>query len=193
MKHLTPDQIVDLTDGVETESARSHWRSCGTCQEAVADFRAAIEAVQDISVPEPSPLFWDHFSARVREKIEADSEPWTVMAWLRLHGGIMWASSAALVLLAFIVTSRLDRPFASPSLPSAASGGGFSADSPAGSDDDALSFVADLITDFDWDAASEAGLTTHVGVDDDAVSQLSESERRALNELLKGALARPGA
>jgi hypothetical protein len=192
MRHLTPDQVVDLADGVETESVRSHWRACGTCQEAVADFRAAIEAVKDVSVPEPSPLFWDHFSARVREKVEEEPEPWTVTAWLRLHSGIMWASSAALVLLAFIVTSRLDRPFGSPSLPSVASGG-FSADSSAGSDDDALSFVADLISDIDWDGAIEAGLTTHIGVDDDAVSQLSEGERRALHELLKGALARPGA
>ena len=60
-------------------------------------------------------------------------------------------------------------------------------------DDPSLSLVADLAVDLDWDAATEAGFTTHVGIDNDAVTQLSDGERRALQQLLKRELARPGA
>jgi hypothetical protein len=45
----------------------------------------------------------------------------------------------------------------------------------------------------DWDAAVEAGLTTHLGVDDDAVTQLTDGERRELHQLLRMELGRPGA
>jgi hypothetical protein len=61
------------------------------------------------------------------------------------------------------------------------------------SDDPSLSLVADLAADMDWDAASEAGLTTHVGVDNDAVTDLTDGERRVLNQLLKGEIAHRGA
>jgi hypothetical protein len=60
-------------------------------------------------------------------------------------------------------------------------------------DDPSLSLMANLAADLDWDAASEAGLTTHVGVDNDAVTELTDGERLALNQLLKGELAHRGA
>jgi hypothetical protein len=60
-------------------------------------------------------------------------------------------------------------------------------------DDPSLSLVLDLAGELDWDQAREAGLTTHVGVDDDALAQLSDAERVELQKLLKGELANSGA
>ena len=45
--------------------------------------------------------------------------------------------------------------------------------------------MADLVTGLDWDAAVEAGLTTDLGIADDVVTQLSDDERRELQQLLR--------
>jgi hypothetical protein len=63
-------------------------------------------------------------------------------------------------------------------------------DEPRAADDPSLALVTDLAADLDWDEAREAGLTTHVGSDDDAVMLLSDPERRELQELLKREMAR---
>ena len=63
-------------------------------------------------------------------------------------------------------------------------------------DDPSLTLVADLAADLDWDAVVEAGLTTHVGMDDDLVLQLTDRERGELRQLLQmelGQLGRRGA
>jgi hypothetical protein len=59
-------------------------------------------------------------------------------------------------------------------------------------EDPSLSLVGDLAADLDWDAASEAGFTTHVGVDNDVITQLSDGERHELHQLLKGEMGRSG-
>ena len=56
-------------------------------------------------------------------------------------------------------------------------------------DDPSLSLVADLAAELDWEAAREAGLTTHVGMDDDALSELTSAERSELSRLLQGELS----
>jgi hypothetical protein len=48
--------------------------------------------------------------------------------------------------------------------------------------------VADLAADLDWEAAREAGLIIHVGVDN-ALGQLSSAERGELRRLLQGELS----
>ena len=56
-------------------------------------------------------------------------------------------------------------------------------------EDPSLSLVADLAADLDWETALEAGLITQVGVDDDALSQLTSVERGELRQLLQGELS----
>ena len=71
MRHLHPDELIDLAEGTRPESSAPHLRSCEACRRQLADARATIAAASDVEVPEPSPLFWDHFSVRVREAIAA--------------------------------------------------------------------------------------------------------------------------
>jgi hypothetical protein len=150
-----------------------------------------------VDVPEPSPLFWDHFSARVHDAVEAERAAGTSVfgrwSWLRLTP--LWAGALAAVVLAIVIVTsggRPGQPVSTPAGPAASAAGPLD-DSLSLGDDPSLSLMADLAADLDWDAASEAGLTTHVGVDNDAVTELTDGERRALNQLLKGELAHRGA
>src|SRR5438132_12929430 len=70
--HLTPDDLVDLADGTRPESSAPHLASCATCRAQLNEMRAMMSAVADVDVPEPSPLFWNHFSQRVHEAVAAE-------------------------------------------------------------------------------------------------------------------------
>jgi hypothetical protein len=195
MRHFTPEQLIALAEDAGTklsESQTRHLDQCAECRHQVADLRATMVAVEDATVPEPSPLFWDHFSARVRDAVAAEPnlpplgpEPW---AWFRTK--TLWLGAAIVAALVVAVIVRIDR--SAPSSTVSISTSGAEAVDPFGAAEDAsLSLVADLAADLDWEAASEAGFTTRVGVD--AVTQLTEAERRELRQLLQGELGRTGA
>jgi hypothetical protein len=196
MRHLTSEQLIDLAEAGRAASSTPHLQSCETCRNRLAELRATLSVAASVDVPEPSPLFWDHFSARVHDAVEAERAAGTAFgrwSWLRLSPlGV--GALAAIVLAIVIVTSggRPGQPVSAPAAPTASAVGPLG-DTLSVGDDPSLSLMADLAADLDWDAASEAGLTTHVGVDNDAVTELTDGERRALNQLLKGELAHRGA
>jgi hypothetical protein len=197
MRHLTSEQLIDLAEGGRAASSTPHLQSCETCRNRLAELRATLSVVASVDVPEPSPLFWDHFSARVHDAVEAERAAGTSVfsrwSWLRLTP--LWAGALAAVVLAIVIVTsggRPGQPVSAPAGPAASAAGPLD-DSLSLGDDPSLSLMADLAADLDWDAASEAGLTTHVGVDNDAVTNLTDAERRVLNQLLKGELAHRGA
>jgi hypothetical protein len=197
MRHLTSEQLIDLAEGGRAASSTPHLQSCETCRNRLAELRATLSVVASVDVPEPSPLFWDHFSARVHDAVEAERAAGTSVfsrwSWLRLTP--LWAGALAAVVLAIVIVTsggRPGQPVSAPAGPAASAADPLDDSSSLG-DDPSLSLMADLAADLDWDAASEAGLTTHVGVDNDAVTELTDGERRALNQLLKGELAHRGA
>jgi hypothetical protein len=105
----------------------------------------------------------------------------------------LWLAAASVAVLAVAVTLRVDREPASTSSIGSATVSVADVGEPLDpADDPSLSLVGDLAADLDWDAASEAGFTTHVGVDNDAITQLSDGERHELHQLLKGELGRSG-
>ena len=60
-----------------------------------------------VDVPEPSPLFWDHLSARVREAVTADAVP--ARPWFgvgRWSWGLAAVMSVAVLVIAVSVTLR---------------------------------------------------------------------------------------
>jgi hypothetical protein len=195
MRHLTSEQLVDLAEGVRTEASMPHLQSCDACRAQLAELRATVSAAGEVDVPEPSPLFWDHFSARVHHAVEAErvhGTP-TVGRWWSWRAVPFWIGSVAVVVLAVAIATRgrvSEAPAPAGSIAVVAEP---QAEVPDIADDPSLSLVADLVTDLDWDAAVEAGLTTHLGVDDDVVTQLSDGERRELHRLLRAELGRPPA
>jgi hypothetical protein len=196
MRHLTSEQLIDLAEGARAASL-PHLQSCETCRNRLAELRAMLSVAASVDVPEPSPLFWDHFSARVHDAVEAERAVGTSVfgrwSWLRLSP--LWAGGLAALVLGIVIVTSGGRPGQPVSVPegTTASAVGPLGDTLNLGDDPSLSLMANLAADLDWDAASEAGLTTHVGVDNDAVTELTDGERLALNQLLKGELAHRGA
>jgi hypothetical protein len=198
MSHLTSAQLIDLAEHNASglsEASLSHVRSCAACQRQLEELQATMAAISEVSVPEPSPLYWEHFGARVRDVVanERVGNQTGLDRWSWLRAKTLWVAAASVAVLAVAVTLRVDRePASTPSVGGAAVSVIDFAEPLDPGDDPSLSLVGDLAADLDWDAASEAGFTTHVGVDNDAVTQLSDGERRELHQLLKGELGRSG-
>jgi len=201
--HLSADQLVDLAEGTQPESAAPHLASCAICRRQLADMRAMMSVAAEVDVPEPSPLFWDHLSARVGEAVAAEQAPrrsWIgALSWTRLVTPL--ASAAALLLLALVVSSS--RPTRERALigPPAASSSPLAADAGSrtdllsdatGTEDASLTLVAALTADMDPETAGEADLAGR-GSAEHAVTHLNDGELRELRRLLTEALARPGA
>lgn len=95
--HLSQDELIAATDGDLDPRRRAHADACAECRLAVQDLGLLLRQVGGVDVPDPSPLFWDHFSRRVSEATAAvaplpSTNSWR--AWLSL------CATAASVLLA---------------------------------------------------------------------------------------------
>jgi hypothetical protein len=203
MSHLRFDELVDLAEGTCAESGAPHLRTCESCRRQLADLRSTMAAAARVEVPEPSPLFWDHLSERVREAVAADSVSrgawWRPLTWPPTAvPAAAQAAGAAGVVVAIVFAALLMSRVLSPVSPA-----GEPASSPAGpgvllvwpelGDDPSLSLVADLATQMDWDgdAASELTAPSHVGAADQVMGELSAGERIEMRRLLQAELARP--
>lgn len=202
MAHLSATEFVDLADGAQPESSVRHLQACAACRRQLDAVRSTMRLVREVDAPEPSPLFWGQLSARVRETIAADqSDASPMLGGVRDAGGAkgapwrgwrpVWAATLAALVAAVGLVIRMNQP-STPSapVPDVAAIPESVIDAAPVDDDPSFSLVADLAADLDWESAREAGLTTHVGADDDAVRQLTDGERRELRQLLQGELLR---
>jgi hypothetical protein len=203
MPHLATDQLLDLAEGTAapaaTEQATAHLASCTRCVEELARARTALAMAREplhASVPDPSPLFWDHLSARVQEAIAAEPPPQT--SWFDVPWGwrawIPAAAAVGVIALAIAVSLSIGRGDNQPSRlatnTQAATGPTIDVvEASPTADDPALAFLTDLAGDFEWDDVADAGLMAGSSAIDRAMSELSADERvelhRLLNEELK--------
>ena len=214
MAHLRPEQFVDIVDGVlaETGSAGSdvaaHLSTCAVCRQQLADLRAMLaEAADAVDASEPSPLYWDHLSARVHDAVaeEAARRP----SWReRLLQPKVWAPVLAGALAVALFVVRQPQPSLAPSAPQPApanvatipatplpigdraalpsSGPVAKPLPPLGSTDDPqLSLVADVGTTLSWDEMRDEIALGAQGASSDAVlDSLTVDEQRELQRLL---------
>jgi hypothetical protein len=73
-------------------AVRAHLAQCDRCTTLLHDARAALAAAREAaSVPEPSPLYWEHLAARVRRATVAEPLParawWAHQVWVPLLAG----------------------------------------------------------------------------------------------------------
>jgi hypothetical protein len=112
--HLKTDELVDIAEGTRSESSAPHLAGCEPCRAQVNELRAMMSAARDVDVPEPSPLFWDHLSSRVREAVAAEAVPrrrWLAVAlWRRGVLNPLSAVAVAGLLLAVVVKSLVTVP-----------------------------------------------------------------------------------
>jgi hypothetical protein len=212
MAHLTPARLVDLAEGTEAEHAVPHLTKCDVCRRAVAELRATMADISGPEdpgnnfVPEPSPLFWDHLSARVRDGVGELAEQgapggtrW-VERWWRPRVVLPMLAGAAIAVIVTVVASRgpnVQTPIPATPLPI-----GESAQLPSlppleplgAADDPSLGLMADYGTALSWDdMREEMALVSRVGSTDEAVITLSAEERQELQRLLEEEMTQPSA
>ena len=204
MRHLSTGDLIDLAEGTAGAAASAHASRCARCRAAVEQLQATMQATTAVDVPEPSPLFWDHLSDRVRQAVAAEAAP---ARWRGLGGWLLGplgvAGAVALVWLVVMVglhVSRNAAPLAPASEPALALAPGPAAgptqaveqSGASSADDVSLQLVADLSSGLNWDQAADAGITVSSGMTEMAVAQMSTEERAQLVQLLKAQLVHRG-
>jgi hypothetical protein len=185
--HLTPEELLDLAEGTRPSSSAPHLTACEECRHHLTDLQDVM-ATLEMDVPEPSPLFWEHLSTRVRDAVVADAGP--ARSWFglgRLSWGLAAVMSAVVVVMAISLTLRT--PTSTPTPPAVANVLPTDVGSAPPADDASLSLLGDLASSLDWDAAAEAGIDMSVGTADSALTELNEGERTELRRLLREAMA----
>ncbi|HEX4346932.1 MAG TPA: hypothetical protein VHZ73_05130 [Vicinamibacterales bacterium] len=185
MSHLSPEELIDIADGTSPEPP--HVASCGACRRQLAETRAMMGVVADVDVPEPSPLFWERFSARVSEAVAAEPAPaarWFT-SW-RVAAPLAALATAAALIIAVGVDRRAHT--AVPDVPAPVASRTEARAEPRvllsdDSSDPGLTFVAELASGADIDTSTFTTLDASPA--DRAVDHLSESELQALAALLK--------
>lgn len=190
MTHLDHLQLVDALDGASTD-VESHLRACADCRGELESLQRALASVRSDRPAEPSPLFWEHFAARVNARIDTADRKQVVPendgGWM--PHALAWAGVLALV-LAVVSIIVAPKRVADPTAVSAGL-----TDAPADPEvdqDEAWAVIRELATDFDYDAARAAGVAPGEGVVDRAASELNDAERAELARLIDAELKRMG-
>lgn len=199
MKHLSPSEFVDFAEGTLAPAPAAHADACDACRAQAAVVRDAMRAAAAADVPEPSPLFWEHLSARVREGIAAE-QPRRVWSWLGWRESLRLAAAIAVV-AAIASTTWLvrdaqrsrevapavqDRTAATPRA-------GQTVDADAGVDADNAEVWAVLTavaSDMAIEEAGAAGMKPHPAAVDRAVQEMTSAELTELGRLLQSELKR---
>jgi hypothetical protein len=140
--------------------------------------------IESVDAAEPSPLFWDHFSARVKQATadEAVGSRWSWGRWA-------WKPAAALAVAAGALAIGL---YVRPAVdPAGSLAGGTepaselaSAALPAFEDDGSWSLMTALASELDWNELSQAAEPAE-GVADAMIEELTSEQREALARLLQ--------
>jgi hypothetical protein len=207
MSHLSDLELVDLLDGHLPAARARHMDDCPACAVRLQLLREAVADAAEVRVPEPSPLFWEHFSARVRERVR-DAEPERAFSATELlsRASVRWAVVGAFAVA--VVVAALWRTPSGPESPSspdrtptrAASTSNAAVesfgemDALAGIEQDAAwALVRTVADDVSWDDQTEAGMGTRPGSAERATLVLTADERSELLELLAEETRRSGA
>ena len=175
--HLSPQEVIDVLEGAPSAAQERHLEACASCREQVDQFRmfsADLKASE--TLPEPSPLFWDRLSDRVRvatgDQVPAP-EPWWLEGWRPL--GALFALAAAVLLVVLVHppgSSLVGTPVGSAVVSPLAS-----------TDDGTLTFVAQVAARVTPDDLQSATRPT-ADATDAMVEQLTQGERAELVRLL---------
>jgi anti-sigma-K factor RskA len=195
MRHLTPEVLIDLAEDTAGAEWPAHLSACAECRDQLESLRSMLADVRADAgaVPEPSPLFWDHLSKRVRDAV-AD-EPlggrsrWVPLAGWRAIATAIAAAAALVLVLAWPRDAAVPMTPVSP-VPSTAETFGDEAAVLSQDADESLAWLADLAADVEWDEASEPPI--EASVSDWAAAALTDAERAELHRLLQDALAGNG-
>ena len=199
MKHLSAAEFVDYLDAALPASRQAHLDGCSACRAQADSLRDAASDLRRLAqhdAPEPSPLFWEHFSDRVRSAVydinpNAASPRWfgaPRVGWAGACAAIVLVTAAALWFTPRSSDVRTAPPAAIDQLRAT------SADLPLDLDnDEEWALVRDVADDLQWDDAHEAGLGPKPGSAEGVALELSPAERQELARLIEEEIKHTGA
>jgi len=201
MKHLSRAELVDFIEGPSLVPAGRalHVSTCDKCRTQADALRSMRTLATTDEVPEPSPLFWDHFAARVADAVREEASGEDAPAGMRWRRAPLatWAAAATMAVLVMMTvvwrtTLHAPAPARGPSVAETTAGKDTVAHTAvaAGSDesdvdaDEAWAVVRVAAQDLRWEEAHAAGLTAHPGSAENLALELTADERFELVRLL---------
>ena len=184
--HLSTQEFVDAVDRALPADRLAHLAGCAACQSEVEGLCAVLTDVDAAGdLPEPSPLFWDHFQMRVRAAALAEPAGWS---WRAVFGSPRTILAAGVTVAAVVIgVSLLTNGAVGPG------GGGAVADDEvadasvtgdmAALDGMEWEFVTDVMSSLGEDEAREVLAPSRHAVDA-AFEALTTAERDAFISLL---------
>jgi hypothetical protein len=193
MSHLSPSELVDLLDGLLAPARAAHAECCESCRAQCDELRRTLGESAAAGIPEPSPMFWDHLSARIREDIAQTTGPGgSRSAWLQWSPRSALAALAAVLIAAMAAWSLLPRQAAVEERPAT----GLAATQTPRDDAEAeraWALVNAAAEQAGWEDVEDAGLSARPGSAEGAILDMSDAERVQLIRLLEEELKRSGA
>lgn len=198
MTHLSDEQLVEAVEGTLGSVPATHASKCASCAGRVESTRRLLRDIAGAEVPEPSPLFWQGFAARVSSAIDQHGAP---LNGAPIRPVWQWVAAAALITLVaigFHVASN-DPPPQSGSTVTRQEGSVADPDSATTLDsrdidsDEAWAVVRSLATELHFDDARDAGVMPRAGSIERAAMELSAAERAELVKLIEDEMKRIGA
>ncbi len=193
--HLSNQEFVDAVDLVLASDRVAHLTVCAACRAEVEALRAVLADVsQGGDVPEPSPLFWDHFQSRVRAEVQSEAAvPARLSWWATLGSARTFLAAGATVAAAVIAVSLYTGGSVEPGSSAAVSVGETSEllgpeDGFAGLDGVEWGFVTDVMETLGPDEARDVLVPTRHAMDA-AFESLTTAERDAFVRLLTAEMA----
>jgi hypothetical protein len=197
MSHLTPAEMIDLLEGTLPEARRAHASECARCRDEATQTAVTFATVRAAEIPEPSPLYWDHFSLRVHNAIRqapARAGWGRVIEW---RGALAAAAAVMLIVIGTTLSWRagIDAPArVTSNVPAVTNTAENDVDvappTLAPESDTDWDVVAGVADGMEWDAAREAGFAVKPGAAEHAVLQLTDEQREELGRMLQAEIAR---
>ena len=186
MTHLSETELIDLAEGTLPAPRAQHATACETCRTQAEALRRTIEMTAAVPADMPSPLFWEHFGARVQERIDAERSPgrWFLVPRFALVG----LGTLAVLLLAFtlVMRPRDPRPVTTAtSAPVSSEAATLPAEADDLDQDAEWAIVRAAADELDIDAARAQGLAMKPGSVDRLAMELTEAERAELIRLVQ--------
>lgn len=190
--HLTPEQFVEALERPLPPERQAHLAVCAACATSLGEMRLLMDDVALAgAVPEPSPLFWDHLSARVRAAV--DVEPVPVTPWWGGWRGVATISGVIGVVALAVVLRSSNAPTPVVGGAAAVSTTSDVATVAAEASDDVWNMIAVAAPAMPVDAMFEAGLKPGPAATQAAIESLTNAQRQELVKLLRAEMGSSGA
>jgi hypothetical protein len=199
MTHLSESEFVDLVEDGGDPRRAAHVETCASCREQADALRGLLRQAETVEVPEPSPLFWEHLSNRVRADVAAGPGPGAGSGWhwFGIRGLVPLAAAAALIVAVFsgVLLVRAARDGRTGMLAADRIAGVAPAPArPDGTPDAENAEVWAVLTaaasDVAFEDAHDAGMHVYPAAIDHAVQDLTAAELNELGRLLQSELKR---